>query len=299
MNDIQLFGEWGAVKNSIDKCNQFRYAIDYIKRLDPSNDINCWLKWKNYNNQVVIKTPNFYYKVYVDDLEHGTFSSYIREELAKLYRGFGLLWNIVTINDNNVLYMIEQREPIKQCTSTDIDYEQLLLNWGSTLKLLEESLGLNIVLKQVQEIVPEAKQLKLIRDCFSKYDDYGIINGKIVLFDDADWFLCLVDGDGNVLPIKNNVIEVLTKFGDFKFASIHHNPNSMPVRVNEVIDQWWLFLPRLGNQKSMIDFRNQRKCMLDASIKLLSTMKSLPDAERGMLLPLDTKILIPGDSNER
>lgn len=298
--ELSVKNNWNSIDELLDKQNQFRLAIQFIKSLDPSNDLNLWVKWKNYNNQVVIKTPEYYYKVYVSDIEHGMFSSIIREELGKIYReDFGLIWNVTRVIDNSVMYIIEQREPIQHVDDSIINYEHLLLNWGRTLLKLEERIGLPYVLKQIKEVFPNVEQLKLIRDCYSKYNDYGLIDGKIVLFDDADWFLCLVDKNGNRIIDKNQYIDVTLKTGEFKFSNVHCNPWSMPIRVDELCGEWWLYFPTQGSDKSIIDFRNDRQVMIDSSIKLLSSMEELPYNEKQNILPIKKQPELLGVSYER
>ena len=54
MNEIIKSNDWLIL--SSEDYNQFQYFIDQIKELEDSEDINHWVKWKSYDNQVVLQT---------------------------------------------------------------------------------------------------------------------------------------------------------------------------------------------------------------------------------------------------
>ena len=81
MNKIIKSNDWLIL--SSEDYNQFQYFIDQIKELDDSEDINHWVKWKSYDNQVVLQTRNFFFKIYKNDLLCGKFLTTLRKELSK------------------------------------------------------------------------------------------------------------------------------------------------------------------------------------------------------------------------
>lgn len=279
---------WTPVTSSVKLLSSFSDFLDKVQSLDGSTP-NSWVKWKDYENQTVVKTYNYFYKIYVTDKDSGVFQSIIREQLGNIYQDMGICWNVFTIFSLDKVYTIEQRQPLIVCTPT-MDYQQLLLNWGETLTTLENSLQFNLLLKQIQEVYPEVKYIKLIRDCVSKYEDYALYNNKIVLLDDADFFICLLDENLNTVSLKFDALFVNVCGQTMLFAPLEYGNGSN--KSNEYVDKWWLFPEDAGNGKSVLDFVSARTSMINMSAKVLAGMKELPSNEVDKLLPKSEQLLI-------
>lgn len=283
--------------NTSNQIHTFDECINYIKTLDDS-DLNKWVKWKTYANQVVIGTEQYYYKIYQVDVCAGFFIAELREALAKIYReDFGIIWNIKTVIRGNNIYQIEQREKLRVCTSNDMSFTELFIKWSKTLEKLEKLLLLDKIAKQID--IPKLDKLKLIRDCLNKFEDYAITSkGDIVLLDDADWFIAAVDKDSNWITSECKVYDIITANGERVFA-----PNNLYDRdeshINEPINKWNIFKIDLAIA-SEIDkgLRTIREQMLYDNIKVLSTGQALPNNQQLYLQDIPKPIYIPNDKQE-
>lgn len=281
---------WTPILNTPKVLQTFDTFLNQVRQLDGSN-FDSWVKWKDYENQIVVRTDNYFYKMYVTDKDSGIFQAIIREKLGEIYKGYGIIWNLFTVQSIDKVYTVEQRQKLDVCK--DINYQQLLLNWGNTLRNLEHLLGFELLLKQIQEFYPEVKYIKLVRDCINKYDDFAIYNDKVILLDDADFFLCLLDDKLNVLSYKFNSHFVHTCGGNMLFAPLEYGNGS--TKSNEFVDKWWLFPEDAGNGKTVMDFNSARTDMINTSTKLLAGMKELPDCEVMKILPHHDTFLLSGD----
>lgn len=271
MNDIEL---WSNNSLTDGASNKF---ISAIQLLDLNPNLNDALRWKNYDHQVVIKTKDYYYKVYTIDQKGDKFFEKIREKLAEIYRDlYGIHWLVKTIESNGVYYQVEQREVLEVCTPSMISFEELLLKWSKTLEILEEKLRLDLTVKDIQEFYPDVHKLKIVRDCVNKFPDYAMTQeGEIILLDDSDWFIAMVDKEGNWLSKKPLSVDVMSIIGDSFFAPIHmfDNPSPLEASTNERISQWNIFSKRTICKPNMDLLKSNRDIMLEENIKLLSLGK--------------------------
>ena len=263
--------------------NRFIHTIKEFEGIEGKN----LYKWKNYDNQVVIRSDNYFYKIY--QASYTTqFSCAIRECLAKIYREqFGLFWNTHTIYDKekHSIYQIEQREKLEVCSPEKITYEDLFLEWSNTLEILEKELGLREIELQLREYFPQMHKLKIVRDCVNKYEDYAFKNDKVVLLDDADFFLAMVDKEGNwINPIKN-VIDIVYKGEEILFAPFDFFNDETDIKSDalqflyEPSYQWMIFYHsgKIGDtQKVIADLKSLRHTMLEQNIKMLATKEKTP-----------------------
>ncbi len=267
---------FSLVSKDSNLANRFITNIIEFEGKNPNN----LYKWKDYDNQVVIRSDNYFYKIYQTTYTTQFFCA-IREALAKIYREqFGLVWNTQTIYDKEKgsIYQIEQREKLEVCTPEKISYEDLFLDWSNTLELLEAELGLKEIELQLREYFPQMKRLKIVRDCVNKFEDYAFKNGKIVLLDDADFFLAMVDKDGNWLNPTQNVINITYKgndvlFAPFDFFNIKIEDDALSFLGNKSY-QWMMFYHSGkidDTQKVIANLKSLRHNMLEQNIKMLAT----------------------------
>ena len=272
---------WQPFNTETKSSYTFNQFIDVVKTLDNDTSPDVWVKWKNYSNQVVIETPNYYYKMYQNDLQAGTFLVEIREALGKIYReNFGIIWNIKNIIKDNIIYTIEQREKLEVCNENNIDYNDMFLQWSKTLQLLEKNLIFPEICEQLKGKIKDIYYLKLIRDCVNKYDDYALTkDGHVVLLDDADWFISIVDKDGNWLSPKFDYYKIITLTGEHIFAPQEFFERNILNHINEPVNKWHIFLNNEKHKPQPLDFFNQREKMLANNIKLFTTGKLLSPKE--------------------
>lgn len=239
-------------------------------------------KWKEYPSQVVIKTDNFYYKIYQQPTGYGWFNNVIRQKLAEIYREYGMVWDIQIAETEETTTIIEKRSPIPVF---DIDipspsYEDIMLGWNETLKLLEKKLHLDIILKQIQNKDSRIKNIKLLREAFIAPNDYGLYNGKIILLDDADFGLYIGDKENNLIYKKNTIIKCLyPEYGEMLFTS--HNTFEDIEYMDSVTDKWWLFKKTWKDaDKIRTDLFSYKQRFLNDCFKITTTEQKLIDTDR-------------------
>lgn len=262
--------QWSSFLTSNDKQSSFHKFLDTLVRMDDS-DPSQWVKWKNYANQVVVQSPNYFYKMYQTDIQNGEFICDIRNALAEIYReDFGIVWDIITIKDKDCYYQIEQREKLPLCTPELIPFEDLLIDWSYTLQKLEKKLDLPKVSLQLREQCENVKQVKLIRDCVNKYIDYGYKNGHVILLDDADWFLAPIDNDNNWISLNFNVYPVFHNCKDRIFAPIDFYDRDPVAVTAEPLNKWSIFNNTIGDTTKFIpNLLSIREQMLKDNIHII------------------------------
>lgn len=259
---------WEVVKSS-----QFDNLLNCINSLD-SSETSSWTKWKSNadNHQVVIRTNNYYYKVYEVDYQSGLFLCEIREKLGQIYREWGLHWLVKTERRGNALYQIEQRQKLEVASKDKILYKDLLIDWSKTLIELESRLDLPKVKAQLKQKIPNLYQVKLVRDCVNKFEDYAIApNGRIVLLDDADWFLALVDKDNNWISSPWTFTQVFRSTKEQLFAPIDFFDWDLLAHAGSTVRQWLIFDSAVNKDGSQFiaELRSIHDKMLEDNIKCL------------------------------
>ena len=241
-------------------------------------DLSRCAKWKNScNSQVVIQSPNYFYKIYEEDRYDGKYVCEIREVLGQIYREeYGLFWDVKTFIEDGKIFQIEKRQKIPLCTPELISYPDLLINWSNTLDKLEKKLQLNKITFQLIDHIPNLARVKIIRDCVNKYIDYGFYNGNVILLDDADWFLALIDNNDNWISHECNFYPVELNQNKMIFVPKDINDKDLISSTGERFDQWMLYgfpirmnKDDIGNFKSML--LSLRKKMLIDNIKIISS----------------------------
>ena len=248
--------------------------ISLINQID-STECSSWSKWKSDadNHQIVIRTPQYYYKVYETDYQSGMFTCEVREKLAQIYRSWGIHWEVKTIRNGNALYQVEQRQALPVASSNKILYKDLLIDWSKTLVELEQLLDLPKVKAQLKPKIKELAQIKLVRDCVNKYEDYAIApNGRVALLDDADWFLALVDKDNNWLSVPWTFMQVFRNTSEQLFAPIDFFDCDLLANSGKLVNQWLIFNSAINKDHTQFvaQLRSIHDKMLEDNIKCLT-----------------------------
>lgn len=251
--------------------------LQYISELD-SSDVNLWKKWKSVNNQLVVKTQDYYYKIYVNKKSNsGIFLADIRNKLATIYREkFQIHWNIKTISSEDLIIQIEQRQPLEVCNEENIkSFDNLFSQWRLTLLELEERLELPRISLQLKDEIPDLYKLKLVRECINSYEDYALTpNGDVVLLDDTDWFLALTDIKGNWFCKEAFSIEVLTQQYTYLFMPLCKDSFNNLGSFNTLCDKWILQVAKKeDNEKESSNIKylmDMKQRMLTDNIKFLN-----------------------------
>lgn len=234
------------IQISSSPSNLIQKILDYDNIMDTTGVF----KWKEHPSQVVIKSQNFYYKIYEEPLSNGWFNHIIRKTLSDIYNEYGIDWQICTYNDGNIITTIEKREPISVCDN-NVDGEDIILGWNETLYELENRLNLNVVLKQIRKYIPEVNYLKLLREAYFTADDWGVYNGKIILLDDADFSLFLGDANKDIIYHRADIINCLyPNYGECIFSGIDTFSSIIKDNIitekgiehnSGVTGKWWLY----------------------------------------------------------
>lgn len=208
--------------NSLNIHDASILILERMKFLDKNSQD---YKFKEYDNQVVVETKDYFYKIYIDYGPVGRYLLEIRKKLADIYRSYGIHWELINSYNDGRFITVEQREKLKVCAYSDLTCGELLRNWKKSVVLLNKSLNFEDILKQIKDKsnVPEfnsAKDLLLLRHSLVKVNDYAYApNGNIVLIDDADFFLSIIDENGEQISKKNFDLEVITTCGKMNFSS--------------------------------------------------------------------------------
>ena len=279
-NDLQITNNLSNIVKD-ESLTMFDTFIELIKELEHGRNKDIMVKWKSECNQIVIETPSFFYKIYENHPIKDAFNIKIREKLGEIYRDiFNIKWEVKTICTDNSVYQLEQREKLQICNASIISFDDLLLNWAKTLDILEKKLYIPSVVNQLTGRVPSLKNIKLIRNCANKYDDYGITNnGNIVLFDDADWFLAILDKNNKWINNRFFQYEVLTPHGEWLFSPLGFEYEYFERNI-ELVDNFhemWTLIPKLSSNGRDIKKRlmEKKQKMLQDNIKLFTSHKLL------------------------
>lgn len=284
---------WNAITGTEHNFERFLNAVVTLEG-DEKQD---WVKWKSPDHQVVIQTPQYYYKLYEMVTDNDVFYFSVREQLADIYKQrYGIHWEIKTITDGNTQIQIEQREKLEVITDkSNIGFQQILLQWQDILEELEEKLLLPQLTRQMQEYIPNLDKIKLIRDCINKYPDYAIKDNHIILLDDADWFLALIDKEGNWLEVEYNIYpDLVTIIGDALLIPCVEGATDDRKRIqyeHNKIRKWTLVPSDRVNLTPKSALQDVRTTMIENNIKLLHTGDlALIDTNRIQPLAHDNKL---------
>lgn len=285
-NDIALQNNWDVFELNGNQ-RKISQLIDFVKHLDNDTiSTDLWTKWKNSANQIVIETPNYFFKLYNGSGLDAEYLCHVREKLGEIYRTeYNLNWDVKTIYKDNKLYQIERREKLQVCNPSIISMDDLYIKYGELLNKLEQKLLFPKITKQiypkVKEFGKELYQIKLIRDCMPAYEDYAITNdGNIILLDDSDWFIYLVDKNGNILYIPNTYFEVVSSF-DYNSILCPCNLDKMIKEGEDIgnavveISKWTITKHKSEMLDLQSDLINKYEETICDTVKILTTGKKL------------------------
>lgn len=165
------------------------------------------VKFKSHDNQVVINSPEYFYKIYMKNSQLDAFTKLVRQALGEIYEEeYDLHWKVLERTDDNVTLQIEEREKVEVCQG--YSETKLLEVLNDIIKKIEAKFdNFNFIkqyLKKHLPIIYTRYDIHLIRDCIIKNLDYGVTkDGRIILLDDADWKLVFVDKETSELSYVN------------------------------------------------------------------------------------------------
>ena len=168
------------------------------------------IKFKNtgMNNQVVIESEQYFYKIYSDDSVNGWFLKLIRKAFEKIYQSIGIEWEVEFFEENSHIYTLEKRQKLNVYENTE-DMSKILLNYIPILEMVEDKLNLDIIKYQLNKIYPNINKIKLIRTAFNNPMDYASWGGASILLDDADFELVMVDQNGKCILFQHDYKKII------------------------------------------------------------------------------------------
>lgn len=178
------------------------------------------VKFKSHDNQVVINSPEYFYKIYLKNSELDAFTKLIRQALGEIYRDeYNLHWEIHEKTIDHITMQVEEREKVQVCEN--IKEEILLDALNDIIKKIEKKFNNFEFIKQYLKthlpIIYTRYDIHLIRDCIVKNLDYGITkDNKIILLDDADWKLVFVEKKNSELSFVN-IPTILLEYNNQQF----------------------------------------------------------------------------------
>lgn len=257
--------------NSLEKIKDVALSSpeSFVNWLETLNGEN--VKWKHTANvnQLVLRTDDYYYKIY-EFSEIDKFNSIIRHAFAEVYQSYGIDWEIVTVKTEKGFLDIERREKLEICKEWSDD---ILLNYADTLNIVEKKLCFEDITKQIKEKYKYVSKLKLLRRCANKPIDYAVYKNKVILLDDADWIIYMLDYDYNPITTVNNMFVKVKIFDEYyTFTRCERNPQKSVTidKVYELSDKFFLFKNiDIMREASILsrDFQN----MLSDNIRILSS----------------------------
>ena len=76
------------------------------------------VKFKSHDNQVVINSPEYFYKIYMKNSQLDAFTKLVRQALGEIYEEeYDLHWKVLERTDDNVTLQIEEREKVEPVRS--------------------------------------------------------------------------------------------------------------------------------------------------------------------------------------
>lgn len=245
------------------------------------------IKWKSYNNQVVIESDNYFYKVYEEfNNGIGPFNSLVRRFLAEEYRSLGINWKLITFERDGKIFDFEQREKLHVLKPEEMAFDDVLISFSDILERLEKDLEFPSIIAQLrqEETFSNLEYLKLARFCVNKHLDYGTYDGQVVLLDDADWIICPLDIKGNtILADKNVSLPIVTSYGNFIFTQalyetiIEGKAEPVVPDFNECTHGWYLYSQKTykDNSKALLDIKSEEKNFIDSkTLAIENSIKS-------------------------
>ena len=233
-------------------------ALDVISHLEQNIGLDRegpLVKWKSYFHQVLVESDSYFYKIYeAKKVETGPFQSLVRHALCEVYQDLGLDWSIVSVEHDDKIIDFEQRQKLHVIEPSEISFSELLLSFSHILDKVEELLEFNKILKQIQRHpdFSEVAQIKILRNCVNKHEDYAWFKDDVVLLDDADFYVSLANKDGEMVRIENEVsVPIEISYGSFLFTKAERmqrddgvwHPHSS--KVTQLLNCWSLFVPPL------------------------------------------------------
>lgn len=280
MSELQ---KWSAC-TTLTNDTKFNSFLQMVKSFDISNSSE-WVKWKNHCNHCVIKTGEYFYKIYACN-KSNLFDIIIRNTLAQLYQDeFNIIWDVITIEKDDNFYQLERRQPLQVLQMDELHNDDILKSWANILIKLEERLHFSEILHQIQNKpgFEDVYSIKLVRDNVTSWEDYAIINGQVILLDDADWFIAMLDKDGNWLEKRCSIKQLILDNEKFYFM-----PSELMVKLNKDFsdmmnivskhlydnyDKWFLYYDLHNGLLSTIDFKKIQHDIIRNNIALLTTKK--------------------------
>lgn len=210
--------------SNFNSLNEFDASLEILEKMKFLNIESRDYKFKEMANQVVVETKDYYYKLYIDYGDQGKYLLEIRKKLSEIYESYGVHWKILYSNCNGRVILIEQRQKLKLC-DYNLPCRELLKNWKKTLDILKYELKFDDILNQLKDKsniseVKQAKDLLILKESLIKPKDYAYApNGNVILLDDADFFISIVDDNGELISKQNLDIEIMTTCGKMNFCS--------------------------------------------------------------------------------
>lgn len=176
------------------------------------------------------------------------------------------------------------------CMESDISYDDLMIKWGIILNKLEKQLSLPLVARQLKDKIKKLDKIKLIRGCINKYEDYAITNNKdIILLDDADFFLAMVDNEGNWISSKFNSYEIITPQGYKKFVPCDYyeilEDEIELLNLINMDENKWMISKEMNGEKDLKEFVNKAEEIVSDNIKVLYTGNKLENKKLEYIPP--------------
>ena len=236
-------------------------ALETIGKYENNMDLSASnpVKWKSYSYQVVVETNSYFYKIYENDEDGiGPINSRIRAELANVYSNLGIEWNVISYSRDGNIYDFEQRQKLKVASQEDTPFGELLLNFSYILDEVEDALEFRSILQQLKahSIFSDVCQLKLVRQCINKYEDYAIYGNHAILLDDAEFYIALADEQGRPVKIPNpHSFPVSTSYGNFLFTNCNRGAfqdgeESMKLPPHYEITHGWFLFKQLEKEEA-------------------------------------------------
>lgn len=272
MTNVSVVDNWHVCTSDDEK---------FLNCLPTTETFGSMQRWKNHDHQVVIKTDDCYYKIYQQpDDGAPTFNSKIREAFAAVYtQQLGIKWNIKTVQTSTGTYQVEQRQPLNVCPESH-NFTTVFADYTNILKSVESILCLDQLTEQLKKHIPSLSSIRLVRSAYNKHDDYAYTDdNRVVLLDDSDFFLAMIDQDGQWMERKAEFYSVELfgtncTFCPLKWEKILETYKDNPYIVDERFNRWTVVFGEIDQANTFNTIQHKlmsfKEAMLDQNIRFLN-----------------------------
>ena len=261
---------------------------DLMSVLDDGDDYNSISKnatevIKKTENSLVFKDGEKIIKISKinDERKTEVFELILRKAIVDEFCEMGLDWSISAFSNENGLYVVEKRPPLKVVSDSDFSKQEVLKKNSEFVKRIEKRLEFPRIVAQVAMHM-KTEVMSLQRDVAFEFSDFAILGGNIVPLGNSNYFITFLHYDGSWnYEASSKIIRVTTSRGDFHLSRMKlFKPGSIAIeKTHESSWKWWLFDDSNGDvETAQEELINESLAMFETNLQIV-TKKELRDVK--------------------